>query len=685
MTSIYTYPENKLSIIDGSLRPTDSVPEDIVLVIDRAKKGPSNTLYLVQDMNVAKQLFGEDSPLIRLANNSIAAQARNIGLFRIGGGAYEYVNIFGEGTSLSLTQESLDAADNIKVYVGPEPKNASRQCVIVYDGDKIIYSNVLGSERMSSRVIVNGFNKATNEVKIGTFQNPVEFKKIGESIGATATAPSTAVTKQDVDGTEWYLVEVASIAGFEVGTDDVSTITVVKSGTTDAVTYTVTDDKTKLLINKFVDGASEFVKDSDTVDITFNKKTDESTLKDQGLVYNKGKDSMNATYKELYESLDQALDLLELVPSKALVVPDLFSTNTSVAQGSKLEGALEYLVKGEDEDGYTTYEWSKDKYVYRKQGTEDETTTDISESAIDNNGQPIILKSYNEVDFVHRLGMFAYNKLSDGHFVNIIVGAQGPANSSPRAINDWIGKSPVYDVRGNIVEDGTGLLGHPLMVGTTKYKGGYFATSNGFVDGDVLVDYTSFPIDLGKHISIVVSQVTTPNQNVPSSGAAAYAGLVANVGPGDSTTNKSISSLFLAFDIKESKRKELAKAGYVVFQDKPKGLTVYSGDLATRENSDFDYISTAIAIAETTKLITEISDPFIGRGLDIITRVALETQLTTAMSNAQKEGWFISYKFDIRREGPNELLIPYMIQTKDELRKITHLVRLTRDENFIDV
>lgn len=681
----YTYPENRLEIIDGSLRPVNSVPEDIVLVIERAHQGPSNTLYLVDDMSVARQVFGSASPLINLANRARLGKAQNIALFRIGGGAYEYVNIFGDGTSLSLTEESLRAADNIKVYIGPEPKNSTRDCVIVYQGEKIVYSNVLGAEVDAGKVIVNGFNKTTNEVKVGTFSKPVAFTELMDNMGGTASSPAVTVKKAQVDGEEWYHIDVADISGFEALTDDLASVTLTKTGTTTTVAYTVSTDKSKLLVYKYVDGVSEFVKDSDTVDVTFTKKTDVQTLKDQGLVYNKGKDSMNATYKELYEAYDQALELLELIPTKALVVGDLFSTNTSKAQGSKLPGALEYLVKGEDDEGYTTYTWSPTKYDYLKQGTTDQVTTDISESELDLNGKPIILKTYGEVDFVHRLGMFAYSKLADGHYVNIVIGAEGPANRSPRAINDWVGVSPKYDVTGKIVENGSGLLGHPLMVGTTKYTGGYYATADGFVDGDILVDYTGFPIDLGKHISIVVSQVASTTQNLSTSGAAAYAGLVSQVGPGDSTTNQVVENLFLAFDLKESKRRELSKAGYVVFQDKTKGLTVYSGDLATRDNSDFDYISTAIAIAETTKLINEVADPFIGKGLDIINLTALQTQLTTVLGNAQKEGWFTSFDFKIKHNGANELLIPYVIVTKDELRRITHLVRLARDESFIEL
>ena len=101
--------------------------------------------------------------------------------------------------------------------------------------------------------------------------------------------------------------------------------------------------------------------------------------------------------------------------------------------------------------------------------------------------------------------------------------------------------------------------------------------------------------------------------------------------------------------------------------------------------SDFDYISTAIAISEISKLITETTDPYIGKGLDLINLTALKTALTSALANAQKEGWMISYEFRIRRDGPNSLLVPFVIEAKDELRQISSLVRLTRSDTVIDI
>ena len=683
----YVYPKNKLEIIDGSLRPVASIPRDLVLIIERSYTGPTNTVYLVQDLTEAKIIYGDKSPIINLATRTRAGRAENIALFRIGGGAYEYINIFGESTSLRLTEESTTAANNLKVYVGPEPKNTNRHCVIIFEGSKIIYSNVLGGEINSSKVVVDGFDKINNTIEIGTISNPVPFKEILSSLGGEAS--TTSVTAKEVlEGEDWIVVNVSSITGFDPVTSSTNTIKLTNL-IGEEITHIVSQDKTKLLINRFIDGTSEEVPVGETMNISYFKGLSAAEIKDIGITYVEGKDSINSSAKELYEALDSALEQLELLPTKALVVGDLFNV-ASVANGPMdSTNRLEYLLKGEDEDGYATYDWSANKYFYRTidpVSREEGVTNDINLSELDLNGQPIIVKEYNEVDFVHRLGMFAYNKLEDGNFLNIVVGAKGPANRSPRALTNWLGAQPVRDLQGNIIENGSGLLGHRLMVGTTDYRGGYFATSNGFVDGDVLTDRTGFPVDLGKHLSIVVSQVAslTSADNITSA-AAAYAGLVSTLVPGSSTTNMSVPNLFLVSNIKESKRQELSKAGYVVFTDKPKGLTVYSGDVATRENSDFDYISTAIAISEISKLITETTDPYIGKGLDLINLTALKTALTSVLANAQKEGWMISYEFRIRRDGPNSLLVPFVIEARDELRRINNIVRLTRSDTNLEV
>ena len=672
----YVYTKNKLELIDGSLTPVSSVPEDMVLVIERAYSGPTDQLYLVQDLTEAKLIYGDKSPLINLASRTMLGQAENIALFRIGGGAYSYDNIFGPGSNLRLTEASATAADNLKVYIGPEPKNAGRDAIIIYKGSRIIYSNVIGGEIASSLVAVSGFNKQNNDLRVGTLEAPVAFTDILSHVGGEAST-TVAATKATVEAQEWVSLSVSEITGFTPAKDKISSIKL-KDALDKVVPYTVSADKTKLLIE--VVGVNA-VNVGDTLTVSFFKQLSESERNEKGMIYTKGKDSINASYKDIYEELDRALESLELLPTKAVVVGDLFDVPT-VANGSKDANRLSYLLKGEDEYGYPTYDWSEFKYIYKKEGAE-ETTTDITEAELSVNNEPIVVREYNEVDFTHRLGMFAYDNLEEGDFLNVIIGSRGPKFTNPKAINDWIGKEPVRDLAGNIVENGAGLLGHRLMVGSTDYRGGYFATSNGFVDGDVLTDRTGFPVDLGKHLSIVVSQVGAVSTPVlVTSAAATYGGLVSTLLPGESTTNKTVPNMFSAFTIKEGKRKALAKNGYVVFFEKSKGLTVYSGDVATRENSDYDFISTANTVASITRLIKDTVDPYVGKGTDFILITALHTALVTALGNAQRAGWMNSYTFRIRRDGPNSLLIPFKIEAKDELREVNSLVRLTRPDDL---
>ena len=672
----YVYTKNKLELIDGSLTPVSTVPEDMVLVIERAYSGPTDQLYLVQDLTEAKLIYGDKSPLINLASRTMLGQAENIALFRIGGGAYSFDNVFGPGSNLRLTEASATAADNLKIYIGPEPKNTSRDAVIIWKGSRIIYSNVIGGEIASSLVAVSGFSKQANELRVGSLKAPVPLADLIKHIGGEAST-TVAATQTTVDTVPWVSVDVSSITGFTAA-NSIDTIEL-KDALDEVVAYTVSEDKTKLLIEA-VDVSNE-VNVGDTLTVSFLKTLTEEERLEKGITFTKGKDSLNASYKEIYEELDRALESLELLPTKAVVVGDLFDVPT-IANGSKETNRLTYLIKGEDEYGYPTYNWSDHKYIYKKEGSE-ETTTDITEAELSVNNEPIVVREYNEVDFTHRLGMFAYDNLEEGDFLNVIIGSRGPKFTNPKSINDWIGKEPVRDLAGNIVENGTGLLGHRLMVGSTSYRGGYFATSNGFVDGDILTDRTGFAVDLGKHLSIVVSQVGAVSTPVlVTSAAATYGGLVSTLLPGESTTNKTVPNMFSAFTIKEGKRKALAKNGYVVFFEKSKGLTVYSGDVATRENSDYDFISTANTVASITRLIKDTVDPYVGKGTDFILITALHTALVTALGNAQRAGWMNSYTFRIRRDGPNSLLIPFKIEAKDELREVNSLVRLTRPDDL---
>lgn len=667
-----TYPGNKIEILDGQLQPIATIPEDTVLVIDRALSGPTNVVYYVSDLKQASIIYGAESPLIRKASQALNAGARNVALYRYGGKAAQLVNLFGPDTLIETTAQSIVAADNLYVYIGPEPNNPAVDCVLITRGTKLIYSDTLATPVTSAVVNVAGFSKNDNSVYVGSYYTPVPFKQAAAEAG-TLTSFTGTVTGNSVS--------------LGVGYDDTKVSTYSKLVKLNDVRleptqYTITG--TTLNVPSAVD--------SDIVTYSYVTKYTAAKVLAAGIKYSAGTDSMDVVYRKQFELLDTALRDLDLVSAKAVLVGDLHGV-PSVITGFTIPktgdvfdpedtyNALTYLSITEDDEGDLVYKWSPVKKVYRDGTNPTATTTNSNAAAVNANGEPVVVEAYSAVDFVHRLGMWAYDRAIDGFYPNIIVGAKGPANLSKAAINTWVGKPPVKDLQGAIVANGSGLLGHALAVGTTLYAGGYYATTNGFVDGDVLVDSGQFPVDLGKYLSIVTSQVSLLTTGVPvTSGASAYAGLVSTITPGNSTTNQVLSSVYLATPLRKSQLMALQDAGYVVFEDKPfKGVTVVSGELMTRENSDYDYISTSIAIAETVRELTIITDPFIGRGIDDVSMSALHTAVTSKMLFLQKLGYFQSSQIRLVQSGPNTVTLYFKIRAKDELREVLSQIKLTRD------
>jgi hypothetical protein len=667
-----TYPGNKIEILDGQLQPIATIPEDTVLVIDRALSGPTNIVYYVSDLKQASIMYGAESPLIRKASQAFNAGARNVALYRYGGQAAQILNLFGQDTSIETTAQSVVASDNLYVYIGPEPNSPSVDCILVTRGSKLIYSDTVSTPLTSSVVTVQGFSKTDNSVYVGSYYTPVPFSEVAAEAGTLTSFTGVIASNTVALGVGYDDTKVSSYSKL-VKLNDVRL---------EPTEYSIAG--TTLTVPNAVDG--------DTITYSYVTKYTFAEILAKGIEYSAGTDSLDAGYREQYELLDTALRDLDLVSAKAILVGDLHGVANvftgfvvpqvgGVYADPDTYNALTYLSILEDDDGELVYKWSPVKKIYRDAVDPQATTTNSNAAAINANGEPIVVESYSAVDFVHRLGMWAYERAVDGLFPNVIVGAKGPANLSKAALNTWVGKAPVKDLQGNIIENGTGLLGHTLAVGTTLYAGGYYATANGFVDGDVLVDSGQFPVDLGKYLSVVPSQVTLLTTGVPViSGAAAYAGLVSTVAPGDSTTNKVLSSIYLATPLRKSQLMALQDAGYVVFEDKPfKGVTVVSGELMTRENSDYDYISTSIAIAETVRELTIVTDPFIGRGIDDVSMSALHTAVTSKMLFLQKLGYFQSSQIRLVQTGPNNVTLYFKIRAKDELREVLSQIKLTRD------
>lgn len=749
----YVNPRTSVELLDGQLLTSISVPSDSTLIMDVAEKGPTNRLYYVADATEASALYGTNSPLVQSMQKAFRNGVKNVLLYRVGGVAPELQNLFGEGTGITTLAASISADVDLRVYVGPEPLNPSTDCVIVYNKDKIVYSNTL-AEPIDLRVVdVVGFEPQDNLTYVGSYFNPVPFSKVITEAGTKTVA--TGTNKEISLGTDYSEDEVSSYSKvvtadgvrirdtqYEIETTGSgSTLKVTDSkvsasaaieytyikkfkpvlvekketfdfGTTDPIVisfntsvdvkeashkaytveggvktlleesqYTITRSGNDQVITLLEEptkttSATEFDFEFEYFDIS-----DEDTKRFSEMAYITGEDLLDANFKRLYEAFDTAFDSLEMIPLKITILPDLQNV-PNVAWGDKTtdpRGLLEYLSITEDADGETVYEWSKSKFVYKRG---EGTTLDVNEADLTTNGQPIIAKRFNQVDFAHRAGMWAFEKNKEGIFPNVVMGTMGPARYDVKSINRWVGKLPVYDFEGNIIENGTGLLGHPLMVGTTKYPGGYFATDSKFVDGNPIPDSNGFIVDLGKYLSFVVSQVLPSSSQIAvttSSGAAEYAGIIDRLVIGDGTTNQAVGGVILRTPVKSESLAKLSRVGYVAFKnDLVRGVLVHSGDLATRDTSDYSFVGTAYMGSEVAREIYNITQPFLGKGLDGIILANLQTKLTTRLAERQKQGWFIDFAIQIQQTAPNIIGIAYVITAKDEIREIANTIKLNR-------
>lgn len=747
MATYQNLPGVNLELLDGNLRidQTDNSPR--VLVIGRAEKGPTNTLYGVTDTNRAAAAFGQDSPLIRKMSEALIGGAKRVSLYRIGGKQAKLKNIFGRDSYLAALEASVSAADNLKVYVGPRPNNDGKACLIVFKGNEIVYSNVPGSEVNRNQVEVFGFDPETR-VKIGTPTEPIPFadvilkeysrtaKFVGNGTAVKFSLPgvtktdTVTVSKLTVDGqvknsptdfsvktdketSSQYIeftaapeaakeIQVAykfkatgKIAGSAVfvgnGTKDEFvlpgtkkdyevTLDVVKVAGQDKLSEATTQDdsgasdaKALKLQNAPADQASVIV------EYTINTKREVV----QG-EYEEGEDSINTTWKNYYELLHTALAELESVSAISVVTDYAIIDAPNIADGSEDLDRLDYVYVSE-ENGELKYEWSTEKVLYRKnRGTA--TTSDPAEADVNGNGQPVVFKRYHEANFAHLLANFANTISENEEFCLVTIGASMPRSLSQYEVNRWIGSPATYDALGNIVSNGTGLLGLRNMVARADVRQGFYKTTSGFVDGSIVTDSNGAPINIGKFLSVVPQVIVTPSYSsagsntIVTNGAAVYAGLITTINASVSTTNMLVPRIALPGEIKKVKLDQLTGAGYVFFKTTNGSVRVVSDELATNSNSDYRFLSTTMAVAEASNAVRTAVLPFIGRGLTEATLAAVDVAIEGALQRLVEQDHIVKYLHVVNQRpvvnGRAVLDVALTIVPAFELREINVAVKL---------
>lgn len=585
MPTYKNLPANRLELLDGNLVVDTPIEGNVVLVIGTAYSGPTGKQVLMSDSNVARKVYGANSPLLQKAAEAKLGGAKNIVLYRIGGKSASLNGIFGADTYIRTVDETTTAGSDYSLYVGPEPSNPLVACIIVKQGAKIVYSNVTGAKVDLGKIEVEGFDAGTTIV-IGSPTAPVAFEDVivpAEAIetfqpllgdteifleGAISdTAVITSVTKNGnpltvtTDYTFVQATGILTLVAAADGTDDyVVTYTrsatkssailgYVATGATTTITLpTVGVNNGGVIGYVYKNGAPLTV----TTDYTFNATTGvvslvalsagPGVLNDvysvgfaynvvSGFTYSAGENNIGATWKKLYELLDAAYIDLETTIATEAVVDQAILDAANIADGSVASNRLEYFRKYEDGNGEYVYEWSTVKTVYAYSGvltdaTHDatlNTTTVVGDADVDSNGQPKIAKQFSEVNFVHQFGEFLNGLTENDRFVLGFIGTSAPTSFANAKIASWIGTAPEVDFDGTITGNGTGLLGNKFMAGSTTRIAGFYKTDTGYPDGISQQDSNGAYIDLGKFLSVVSGLVT-----LPSSPVAGTAGQVVN-------------------------------------------------------------------------------------------------------------------------------------------------------------
>ena len=724
-----------LELLDGNLAASPAITGPVALVIATALSGKSNTPFIIDDFNKAAAVFGASSTLIKTANELKLGGAQNVAVYRIGGVSASIAGLFGALSEITTVEESVGLGAKYSVYIGPQTNNAADACLIIFEGAKIVYSNVPGAEVDLGKFVIVGFDNTFTH-RIGTPTAPVALELAlaglkddyvmnvvgdGTRVGFDLTGPTNAatlVTSVKVNGVLRSVGSGALDYNFNVGTDEVVFITAPANAA--------------------------------TIEITYSRPTTVA-----GATYRAGADNVNCSYKKLYELVDAAFLDLETTSATHIVVPEALNDTPNIADGSVASNRLEYVYVTES-SGELAWTWSTVKNVYVPE-TQTVTFTDVGVNSggftlalpgvpdvnatvltvtkngnplatpagytfnaatdlvtlvaataanddivitftkpsiadyatLDDNGQPIIATRYSETNFTHRLGMFLDDLATNDKFVFGAIGTSQPIASTTAAVNAWLGTSPAVDITGEITAAGTGLLGNRFMAGTPTQVPGFYRTDTGYPDGAVQYDTGGAPIDLGKFLSVVSAVVSTPRSPILGltarsvNAAAIYLGVLTNVQAGDSTTNRTIAGVTLPFLLKKTKVNEIASKGYVAFLDKGTSVVCASGELPTGPLSDYDYISTSITVADVTNRIRVRLDPFLGKGLGPVQLAAMQTIVDAEFLVSVTAGAILKYSAQVILQsvvnGKGRVRIPYVVVPAFELREVNQSLVLAYD------
>lgn len=691
---------------DGGLQISEVSDAPITLVLGTASRGVTGRKVPVVRLNESENDFGREGTLVKGMLEASAGGAENLFLMRIGA---KSAILFGVGTddqdldptSIETLLRDSSAADAYFVrYVSPQTlsPNATKGRLIIKNAvDQVVYdNNPEGSLIDTGEVVVTG--DFTGGADIGDPQDSedfVSFRDLAQDevevegfaagtatggaeafdLGHADTVPGSHVVY--VDGDELLAADFE--INFGAGTGGV--------------------DELSILASANLSGGEEI-----TVDYLYDAEP----------LYNlrDGDDGLGMSRMELYEALDEAYMELENDDVDIVIPHDVYLDDKNFADGDSVvivqdlsieegqrypaagaEGDALGLVYKEEYEGELLYFWDVDgdgeAEIYPSVGAAS-ATTKVDGSALE-------ASDFSEVNFAYQLANFAFSLSVHDNEVDAVIGAsRGPKSYATKDIAKWIGKEPSKNTAGEVVANGSGLLGNKFMAGTLNRDAGFFATFSGKLptgadfdaNADVIRDRNGRKIDIGKYLSVTAMPLTFFN-SVDETGfgyqanmASFYGGFFSALDAQSAPTNKRVRGVRAPFKINKTKLNQLTRSHYVSVKQKEQVLRITDAPLAARPGSDYTRLTTKRITKDAIDVVRLVGSPYIGEPNTAAARQALETGIVRELSALQEAGAL--QRFEVRvsatvaQQIRGDLTVELILVPAFELRKITVITSLAK-------
>lgn len=680
---------------DGAFRIVVDNTDPSVLVLGTAAKGVSERPVAARKAQEAEARFGIEGSLTRGMYETGSGGATNVYQMRIGA---KSAILYGVGTddmvanptSIETLLKDKDAASVYFVrYTNPETRGPNEELgrlKIKNAVGQLVYDNNPGGQQIDlGEVMVSGdFIGGANIGNVADEEDFVSLKDIAKDkiavedvFAAADPAPASFTLSQEPNAG----VAKVYLDGSEVANAD----------------FSISGDQLS-----FVDPTQA---DAKEVKAEYEYDAEASlNLRD-------GSDGLDLSNMELYEALDRAYRIIETEEFKHLVPMDALLDARNVADGhicvlssdKKIPAGQRYPVaktKGdalgklykEEYEGEVFYFWDTNgdgvAEIYPSIGASS-ATTKIS-------GEPLTADDFREVNFAYQLANACFVASANEYNVGGVIGTSLPKSVSTKDVSIWVGKEPVKDAEGDIVANGSGLLGNKHMVGQIGYNPGFYATDSGHLPGpggaaggNVLTDRGQNPIDIGRFISVYTYPQTFLNPadktgfGYVSNGAAYYAGMVSSLIPQSAPTNKVAQGAESLVKLPKSKLDSMAKYHYVGLKQKNRVFRISDAPTAAQPGSDFVRLSTVRVLDRIIDIVREVAEPYIGEPNNAQARLSLETNLRQRLLLEQKNNLMSRFEVSVvatakqRIEGDCD--VELVIVPPFEMKKIKVYTSLARE------